>query len=232
MHISYFAGMVLFFLVLITVTYRLEKRLTWPFIAPQSQPPYDDSTGYAGRWVNDAVQTGFTMLGWSCDPRGGIYRVSYALLVSPDRTVFAVIGAGALGKIPLQATWLYTPTADGRSFYSTDKQSGVQIDLSKNWTGQLVPVRNFQMRWQRHKDWFQELAVMPRPLSAGRELEEFREVRERHFRFMEQSGLIDYVDPMRTEFRFTTLGATRTAIWSYFLGLSRAVTDGKFPRSA
>lgn len=228
----FFLGMVLFFLVFITLTFRFEKRLTWPFSELQSQPHYPDPNGYANRWVADATQGGFTMLGWSCDIRGGIYRVAYALLVSPDRTTLAVIGAGALGKFPLQATWLYTPTADGRSFYSTDKQSGVQIDLSRNWTGQLVPVANFNMLWQRHQSWVREQGTMTRPFTQGRELVEFRQVREQHYRFMEQAGLIDYIDPMRTEFRFTTFGATKTAIWSYFLGLSRAVTEGRFPRSA
>jgi hypothetical protein len=227
-----FAGMVVFFLTFITLAFRLEKRLTWPYSDLQAQPHFGDAGGYAGRWVADATQAEFTLLGWSRDLKGELYRVDYALLISPDRTILAVVGAGSLGKLPIQGTWLHTPTADGRSFYSTDKQSGVQIDLSRNWTSQLVPSANFNRLWQRHKAWIQENGVMVRPFTQRRELAEFRELRERHFRFMEQAGLIDYVDPMRTQFRFTTLGAIRTAVWSYLLGLSRGITEGRFPRNA
>ncbi len=232
MNLYMFAGMVVFFLTFITLAYRFEKRMTWPYSDLQSQPQFEDPSGYGLRRVAEATQAGFTLLGWSHDLKGGIYRVNYALLISLDRTILAVVGAGKMGKLPLQATWLHSPTADGRSFYSTDRQSGVQIDLSGNWTSQLVPSPTFFRVWQRHKEWFQEQGVIAKPFTPGRELAEFRELRVLHFSFMERAGLIDYVDPLRTQFRFTTVGATKTAVWSYFLGLSRGVTEGRFPRSA
>ena len=154
------------------------------------------------------------------------------MLVSPDRSTFAVIGVGAIASLQLRATWLHTPTADGRSFYSTDHQNGVQLDLSGNWTNQLAKVASFEELWQWHNGWLKEKGVMPRGFRSGSEMEEFRALRQEHFRFMERAGLIRYTDPSGSHFRFTLLGAAKTATCSYFFGLSRALTAGKFPRSA
>ena len=227
-----FLGMVAFFLVTLPIVYRLEKRLAWPFSELQAQPHFPDTTGYASRWIADAARNGFTLLGWSRDLKGETYQVTYAMLISPDRSTLAIVGVGALLKMSLQGTWLHTPTMDGRSFYSTDKQAGVQIDLSGNWMNQLVPVPTFTQLFQRHKAWLQEQGVTAKGFAQGREVEEFRSLREQHYRFMERAGLINYIDPSQSRFQFTVVGATKTATWSYLLGLARAVTDGKFPRTA
>jgi len=95
MNLYIFGGMVVFFLVLITLAYRFEKRMTWPYSDLQSQPQFEDPSGYGLRRVAEATQAGFTLLGWSHDLKGGIYRVNYALLISLDRTILAVVGAGS-----------------------------------------------------------------------------------------------------------------------------------------
>jgi len=231
-HAIFVIGMVIFLFTFLTIVHRLEKRLVWPYSELQAQPYFDDPTGYGARWVSVAVQSGFTLLGWARDLKGETYRISYAMLVSPDRTTLAIIGVGALLKMPLQGTWMHTPSLDGRSFYSTDKQAGVQIDLSGNWRNQLAPEPGFVRLWQRHRAWIRDLAIAPRPFTEGRELEEFRALREQHYRAMERAGLITYTDASATQWQFTLLGAAKTATWSYFVGLIRAVTRGRFPRNA
>src|SRR2546430_4618598 len=91
--------------------------------------------------------------------------VNYAILVSPQRETAAVIGTGKVfERVDLKATWLWTPTSDGRCFYSTDNQSGVQIDLSRHWRNQLAPAPSFSLLLAQHQAWLQGLGVMP----AGR----------------------------------------------------------------
>lgn len=226
-----FLAMVCFFLVGLTIVFFVEKRMPWPYGDLQPQPHYPDTTGYGSEWVNGALRSGFRLLGWTRDLKGNTYRVTYAMLVSPDRSTFAVIGVGGIASIPLRSTWLHTPSADGRSFYSTDNQNGVQLDLSRNWTNQLARVEGFEELWQCHNAWLQEKRVIPRGFQSGSEMEEFRALRQEHFRFMERAGLIRYTDPSGSHFRFTLLGAAKTASCSYFLGLARALTAGKFPRS-
>jgi hypothetical protein len=227
-------GMVVFFLVTLTIIFRVEKRPVWPFSEVQAnpEPQLNDTTGYARRWVADATGAGFSLLGWAPHVNGGLLQVMYALLVSPDRSTLAIIGAGTAGKMPIQCTWLHTPTADGRSFYTTDKQSGVTIDLSRHWTNQLAMETSFPRLWQRHQSWLQEMRAVPRNFPKGGELKQLRLAREEHFRSMADSGLVQYTDGSATKFQFTLLGACKTATWSYLLGLIRAMTKGSFPRNA
>jgi hypothetical protein len=232
MPLTWLLGMAAFFVIGLTVVFRLEKRMVWPYGELSPKPRYDDPTGYTAVWVADAVAAGFTLLGWTHDLKGENYRLSYAILVSPDRGTLAVIGGGFIFKLPLQGTWLHTPTADGRSFYSTDKQAGVQLDVSRHWTSQLVFTSNFTILWQRHLGWLREMSVIPRSFSSGRELQELRELREEHYRSMARAGLIGYLDSSASQFRFTLYGAAVTASLGYFLGLLRAITRGRFPRNA
>jgi hypothetical protein len=225
-------GLMGFWAVFLTIMFRLEKRTVSPYGEMGTSPFFGDPTGYGASWVTEAVRAGFVLLGWARDSRGSVYSCSYALLVSTDRTVFAVIGVGRVLKMPLQATWLHTPATDGRSFNSTDKQSGVQIDLSRNWTNQLAMEPSFPQLLRRHQEWLQTLRVVPHPFTANREFEEFKALRSDHFRSMERAGLIRFTDASATQFYYTFAGAAKTAIWGYLVGLARGLSQGAFPRSA
>jgi len=230
--LKFLLGMMAFWVVFLTIVFRLEKRTVSPYGELESTPSFADPTGYAARWVADALQAGFVLLGWARDVRGSVYQCSYALLVSGDRTTFMVISVGTIMKIPMQGTWLHTPAIDGRSFNTTDKQSGVQIDLSRNWTNQLALVPRFSQLLQKHRDWLQSLNVLPRPFTPNREFEEFKTLRTEHFRSMERAGLIRFTDASATQFYYTFPGAAKTATWSYFVGVIRGLSQGAFPRSA
>jgi hypothetical protein len=227
-----FLGMVAFWVVFLTIVFRLEKRTVSPYDGLETAPSFADPTGYAARWVADAVQAGFVHLGWARDARGSVYQCSYALLVSADRTTFMVISEGTIMKIPMQGTWLHTPAMDGRSFNTTDKQAGVQIDLSRNWTNQLALKPTFGQLLRKHSEWLQSLNVLPRPFTPNQEFEEFKALRTQHFRSMERAGLIRFTDASATQFYYTLPGAAKTATWSYLVGVIRGLSQGSFPRSA
>ena len=226
-----FAGMVAVFLALLIIIHRVEKRLVWPYSEPQANPHFPETSSYAEYWAADAAHAGFSFLGWVRDIKGDKYRVDYALLISPDHTTLATIGSGFLMKMPVQGAWLHTPAIDGRLFYSTNQLAGVQIDMSRNWISQLAPEMTFATFWQRHREWLPQNAVIPRPLRSGHELEDFREIRELHFRAMERAGLIAYTDGSATQWHYTLYGSAITAIVGYFSGLMRTVTRGRFPRN-
>jgi hypothetical protein len=218
-----------FILLLPILTFRFEKHMVWNYGEPEGQPqrphPYMESC------VAAAMQAGFSFLGWARDLRGGIYKVNHALLVSPDRTTIAVITAGFL-VVPLEGICLYTPTADGRAFYTTNSQYFVQIDVSRNWTSQLALAPTFAKLWQRHQAWLQEMAVPPRPFArSGRELEDFRVVRGEHCRSMAAAGLIRYIDASASRWQYTLYGAIKTAMRSLAVRLARRFTLGQFPRT-
>ena len=230
--LRFFLGMVAFWIIFLTIVFRLEKRTVSPYGELENAPSFADPTGYAARWVADAVQAGFVLLGWARDVRGSVYQCSYALLVSADRTTLMVISAGTIMKIPMQGTWLHTPAMDGRSFNTTDKQAGVQIDLSRNWTNQLATLPSFGQLLQKHCEWLQSLNVLPRPFTPNREFAEFKALRDQHYRSMERAGLIRFTDASATQFYYTLLGAAKTATWSYLVGVIRGLSHGSLFRSA
>src|SRR5439155_22768601 len=107
-------GIVAVLFLLLTIVFRAEKRAVWPFGELEAAPAFGDPSGYARRWVNEATQAGWRMLGWARHIHSGTaFRVNYAIMVSPQRDTIAVIGTGKVfERIPLQATWLWTPTAE------------------------------------------------------------------------------------------------------------------------
>jgi hypothetical protein len=139
---------------------------------------------------------------------------------------------GTILNIPLQGTWLHTPAMDGRSYNTTDKQAGVQIDLSGNWTNQLALEPSFGQLLQKHREWLQILNVLPRSFTPNREFDEFRALRAQHYRSMERAGLIRFTDANATQFYYTLPGAAKTATWSYVVGVIRGLSHGTLLRSA
>jgi len=220
--------------VLLTIVFRAEKRAVWPFGEIEASPPFGDPTGYGTRWVNDAIQAGWTMLGWSSHIGQPAIKVNYAIMVSPPRDTIAVIGTGKVfERMNLQATWLWTPTADGRTAYTTDNQNGVQIDLTHNWMNQLAPAPTFGLLLAAHTGWMAVRGIMPAGrFTPGHEFAELLAMRQEHFRAMERAGLIRFTDPAGTYFHFTLWGAARTATWGYLVGMLRTLTGGRIPRTA
>ena len=227
-------GLPVVLFALLTIIFMVEKRLVWPFGELGQAPLFADATGYAARWANDATQAGWTLLGWAPHAGQPAIKVDYAIMVSPERDTMAVIGAGkVLERIVLAATWLWTPTAEGRTAYTTDNQSGVQIDLSRNWVGQLARSPSFGALLAQHRAWMAGLGVIPAGrFTPGHEFAELLAMRQEHFHSMERAGLVRFTDPMSTHFQFTLWGAARTATWSYLVGMARKLTRGRIPRTA
>lgn len=210
--------------------HRFEKHMVWQYGDPATAPQARDA--YMEYCVATARRIGFLFLGWARDLRGGLYQVNHALLVSPDRTTIAVVTAGFLA-IPIRGVCLYTPTADGRLFFTINDQAFAEIDLSRNWIHQFLPQPMFDRLWQQHQAWLQRIGAPPRSFGkSGHELEDFRAVCEEHRRGMALAGLISYIDPSAGYWRYTLDGATRTAIRGFRVALLRKVTLGKFPRTA
>jgi hypothetical protein len=165
----FIGGMIVFFCVVLPVISRLEKKMPWPYGELEPAPHFGDPGGVAGKRVAQATSAGFVFLGWGYDTKGPKYRIDYPMLVSPERDIFVVIGAGSLVGMKLEGTWLYTPTADGRCLYSTDNQAGIQLDVTHHWRNQLVPQASFADLLRRHRDWVREMGVLPRGVANGRE---------------------------------------------------------------
>jgi len=228
----YLIGMIIFLFFLQAAVGMWERRMVWPYGKPDLTVKFDNPSSYGAKRVSEAVQNGFQLLGLAPDLKGKMYRINYALLVSPKRDCFVIIGMGTILGKRLEGTWIHSPIADGRSYYTTDKQTCVEIDVSRSWKSQLVPVRSFSELWKKHCEWIQHNSLTAYSLSKGHELEGFRKLREDHFRTMRNNGLIEFTDSSATYWRYTIIGALKNSALNYFIGLSRAVSFGRFPRTA
>src|SRR5208283_2561607 len=202
-HIIVLIVMPVFFIALIAVTGRLEKRLVWQYGDLGTQPPYPDVAGYAGQWTNQALQSGFILLGWAPDPRMPNYRQNYALLVSPERDCFVVVCSGNIFTLKSQSVTIYTPTQDGKIYYTTANQNGAQIDLLGHWMGQLTVVNTFQALLQHHRDLLRDKRAMVQAFYEGREAEGFKKLRVERYETMARRGLITFMDGMESCWHFT-----------------------------
>jgi hypothetical protein len=225
-------GIFAFLFVLQAVTARLEKRIVWPYGSPEAQPQFPDSTDYSARWIEQALRAGFSFLGWSPDLKGPRYRVCYGLLVSPDRDCFVIIGVGTILSMTLRGTWIYSRATDGRVFYTTDNQTCVEIDAARLWRSQLMRAGTFTELLKRHRDLLRDSGVILEPFTAGREAQEFKNLREERYQSMARKGLITFTDSSATHWRYTFWGAVKVAALNCSIGLLRGVTYGRIPRSA
>ena len=222
-----FIVMPVFFIAAITLTGRLEKRLVWQYGDLGTQPPYPDVSSYAERWTNQALQSGFILLGWAPDPRMPGYRQNYALMISPERDCFVVVCSGNIFKLISQDVTIYTPTQNGKVYYTTASQNGVQIDLLGHWMGQLTVVTSFQALLRNHRDLLRNKGVMVQPFNGGHEIEGFKRLRVERYENMARRGMITFTDGMETSWHFTLWGALKYAVLNFTIGIVRAITRGR-----
>ena len=207
--------------------------MVWPYGELQGRPQVDDSSGYGTRWVAEALQAGFVLLGWAPDLKGSRYQLSYAFLIAPERNAIAIVGVGRIFGMPLRGTWIHTPSIDGRhAWYSTDNQACVEVDISGCWKSQLARATRFTELWRKHLSWIQRSCVTPHSFKELRELAEFRQFREDHFREMSTRRLIAFINDSETHWRYTLFGAMKLAALNYSVGLLRAISFGRIPRGA
>lgn len=210
-----------------------EKRLTWPYGGLQGGPTFDAGSAYAHRTLAAAIENGFMHLGWAPDTKGEKYQMNYCFLLSPDRQALLIIGAGKILGMELRGVTFYSPADDGlRLWYSTDNQSAIEFDISRLWMSHLVFAHKFADIWRSHQSWMQSAKFSRHTFNPGCALAEFRRLREQRFNEMLRRGYISYTDSTQTFWRYTLQGAVKLVFFNYGTGLIRAVTLGRFPKTA
>ncbi|GMV90559.1 MAG: hypothetical protein AMXMBFR82_03370 [Candidatus Hydrogenedentota bacterium] len=216
----------------IAVVGRLEKRLVWPYGPMQERPPYPDASGYSIRWVREALQLGFVFLGWAPDAKGEKYKLTYGLLVSPERDCFVIVGVGTIMGISMRGTWIYSVDRDGRAIYTTDNQSAIEVDVTRLWKSRLVRAKSFTDLLQRHREMLRFSGFDAYRFTPGQEIAEFHRARQAHYEYLAKRGLIAYTDDTATCWQYTMWGALKFAALNYTIGMVRAVTFGRVLRLA
>ena len=220
-------GIALFFIVVITLTAAVEKRLVWPYVpealAPlESLPPLNAYAHVAG---SAATEMGFHWIGAFGDGKGKLYKLRYNFFLSPERDILALVGNGTMASVPTQSTWLYSLREDGRAVATVDSQSAVETDLTGLTNSALAAGVGFYALVMAHRRRTASCAVQPFSLTDPLgELRAFRQSRTERLCVL---GEASFLDATRTGWRYTAKGAARLAVRQYFMGLRRSFLPDK-----
>lgn len=215
-----------FFLPVIVACF--EKRLIWPYgrIA-EGDPRAPPAQPYHRGVAREAEALGFSPLGIFQDRRGRLYRVRYEFWLSRERDVLAMVGAGALGAVPVQSTWLYTALADGRVAVSTDHQAAMEPAPGDPWEWKLLIHASPGELLARHRDRVQGMfaSVAPFDAAPSRVLHQMQAIRRDRVAGFVDRGLARYRDEDRSAWSYSFLGSLRLVARMYRKGFYDALTQ-------
>ena len=144
-----------------------------------------------------------------------IYKIRYDSWVSPDRQVFAVVGAGSMVGIPFKATWLTSKFVDGRVFVTVDYSGAMSSDLSGMTESKLVANADFSEMLAKHRARLEAEMTPVEAYSEHDPLGEHIELIAQRAERMARAGYIYYLDDREDEWRYTFWGAIVRVTDSY-----------------
>ena len=223
------AGLYLAYLVLLYGVCRWEQHMVWPFLSPEearrARPTtFDGSDPYAPsaalgagvfpapgpaalRGGADAADLGFTPLGQLADRRGSLYWLRADVWLAGERDVLAFIVWGKLAGIPHQTIRLRSGLADGRVLVSINDQKGTGVDLTGGTIEDLDPGADLARLLAWHRGRATGLGVALAPYATPDPLGEVRAHSAARADGLERAGLIRFLDPGRTTYRYRAWGA-------------------------
>jgi len=167
--------------------------------------------------VNNAMakKHGFTYQGVCRAGNNAIYKLRYDTWVSPDRHVFAVVGAGSMVGLVFKATWLTSKFVDGRVIVTVDQPGGMSADLSGMTEWKVIANADFSELLAKHQARIEEEITPVEPYSARDPLGEHIELIAGRADRMAAAGYINFFGDRQDEWRFTTFGAVVRVADSY-----------------
>jgi|GEM_PF-2104949 len=211
---------ILFQPTLIAVYTIFEKHFFWPYHDSAGLRMINDGHEFSASAVTEAIVHEFKPIA-SCFNSEGSKKMDDEFLVSPNRKTLALIATGQDGNQAVKYIWMYSRGLDNRVYYTCNNHSGVEIDLSGMWQGQLIVNATFNQLYEKHRDWIQRLGVEVQEYQDGFELDEFMKAMRKRYDAMATGGYIRVIDQKVGEWSYTIKGALLIAFKNYFVDLYR-----------
>jgi len=160
-------------------------------------------------------QHGFRYLGVCRAGNERLYKMRCDVWLSPDRQVFAAVGAGKFAVIPHQATSLTSKLIDGRVLITVDAPGAMAADLSGMTEWKVVTNADFPELLARHRARLEAEMTPVEPYPDLDPLDTQLELIAQRAERMARAGYIYYLDDGRDEWRYTAWGAVVRVIDSY-----------------
>ena len=191
-----------FFFILVVAACLWEKRPIQSYYVPPPGEEYAPSA-VAIEANTQALALGFRHAARCHDAKGKLYRVRYDFWVSPDNTIFAVVGSGSIAKILVNGISLYSRSSDGR-ILSTTNEIGEQ-DISGVENQVTWPKLQFNPLLQKHGQRLTEVAV--KPFAGDSALAAYFDIRRSKADALVARNYAYYLDDNRTVWRYNLKGA-------------------------
>ena len=201
--------------VLLTFITALRERHHRAVYVPVDETEAVPPNAYMDHTNELAEKHGFTYLGVCRPGNTRIYKLRYDAWVSPDRRVFAVVGAGSMISIRFQATWLTSKLIDGRVLITVDVPGALSSDLSGMTEAKLVTNADFTELLAGHLERLEAEITPVEPYDKPDPLAEHVELIGQRADRMERAGYIHFLDDSHQEWRYTLWGAVVRVVDSY-----------------
>ena len=208
------------------LSFYFERRLVWPYgEIDEEDPGAPATTPYHAREGDHAHTLGFCWSGSYRDLKGRLYRVRYDFWLASEGDALAMVGAGSLAAIPVEAVWIYTILADGRVVVSTNSLMAMEPMPGDRWEWGLRLDSELPKLLEWHRDRVAAMFTRVDPFNAEptRAVSSLARLRaERVAAFVERC-LARYRDANETVWSFTVAGAIRLTLRSYAKRMTAAV---------
>lgn len=208
---------------------RFEKRMVWPYEPLGETPDQPAAHPYTSIRIAELRRAGFQPLGAFRHGGGGMYRIRYYALLSPEGDVLAITGAGTIASIPVMGTYLITPLSDGRRLITIDSQSISEIDLTGLTDEGLVAGADLGKLLERHRGRMDATASEPTYYSEDALADHF-EYRASKFELLAAKGYAVYLDPEQNRWRYSLKGAFVFAFKAFANGYRRVFWPDSWTR--
>jgi hypothetical protein len=154
-----------------------------------------------------AEKQGFSYLGVCRAGNDKLYRIRYDTWISPDRDVFAVVGAGRMAAIPSQATILTSKLTDGRVLITVDNPGAMGGDSSGMTEWKVLTNADFPELLAKHRARIEAEMTPVEPYSDRDPLGDHLELNSQRVERMARAGHLYFLDDERDRWRYTAWGA-------------------------
>ena len=200
----------LIFGILILATSRLEKNDVRTFVPAETNRP-DETSPYFLAMNQAAADMGCRFGGYFVQKRQKLgSRVCISLWVSPENHTLILIGGGKVARVSYDKTFLRSTIESGRTLETSD--SFGLVDPSDITSKEVLLNAGLPELYAKHQERLAARQEGARSFDETRTFEEFEAMETAKVERMREKGLVEYVDPAHSIWRFTWKGSMRNVL--------------------
>jgi len=215
-----FVGVIVGFALLLMTVARLEKRMISEF-APIDEPEPNKQSAYTRAMNASARALSLQPCGWYGQNRGGLYKATATMWLSPDALTLVIVGGGTLARVPFKQSFLFSKPTEGAILHTSDDVG--EADISGVIDQVFLLKADLAELYALHEVRLADPDIELEPFDDGAALSEFEAIRRWVAETLVHKGLASFLDEEQTRWRYTLKGS----LTLYFRGFLRQLWTAK-----